>query len=74
MRHGHFPEREIVTGIGLVAVRGPRVRDRVGEGAERIRFSSAILPPCAPFEEPRSADPVLYLKGVSTGEAIAASI
>lgn len=45
VRHGHLPEREIVTGIGPVAVRCPRVRDRVGDGSERIRFSSAILPP-----------------------------
>jgi hypothetical protein len=42
LRHGHLPEREIVTGIGPVAVRCPRVRDRVGEGSERVRFSSAI--------------------------------
>jgi hypothetical protein len=47
VRHGHLPEREIMTGIGPVAVRCPRLRDRVGEGAERIRFSSAILPPYA---------------------------
>jgi hypothetical protein len=40
VRHGHLPEREIMTGIGRVAVRCPRVRDRVGEGSERIRFSS----------------------------------
>ena len=40
VRHGHLPEREIMTGIGPVAVRCPRVRDRLGEGAERIRFSS----------------------------------
>jgi hypothetical protein len=39
VRHGYLPEREIVTGIGPVAVRCPRVRDRVGEGAERIRLS-----------------------------------
>jgi hypothetical protein len=45
VRHGHLPEREIMTGIGPVAVRCPRVRDRVGEGSERIHFSSAILPP-----------------------------
>jgi hypothetical protein len=47
VRHGHLPEREIVTGVGPVAVRCPRVRDRAGEGSERIRFSSAILPPYA---------------------------
>ena len=45
VRHGHLPEREIVTGIGSVAVRCPRVRDRVGQGGERIRFSSAICRP-----------------------------
>jgi len=33
-----------MTGIGP-AVRCPRVRDRVDQGSERIRFSSAILPP-----------------------------
>jgi hypothetical protein len=43
VRHGHLPEREIMTGIGPVGVRCPRVRDRVGEGSQRIRFSSAIL-------------------------------
>jgi hypothetical protein len=37
VRHGHLPEREIMTGIGPVAVRCPRVRDRVGRGCERIR-------------------------------------
>src|SRR6202165_130491 len=76
VRHGHLPEREIVTGIGPVAVRCPRVRDRVGEGAERIRFSSAILPPYA--RRSKSLEvliPILYLKGISTGdfeEALAA--
>jgi transposase-like protein len=76
VRHGHLPEREIVTGIGPVAVRCPRVRDRVGEGSERIRFSSAILPPYA--RRSKSLEvliPILYLKGISTGdfeEALAA--
>jgi hypothetical protein len=32
VRHGHLPEREIMTGIGAIAVRCPRVRDRGGEG------------------------------------------
>ena len=68
VRHGHLPEREIITGIGPVAVRCPRVRDRVGEGSERIRFSSAILPPYA--RRSKSLEvliPILYLKGISTG-------
>jgi putative transposase len=73
VRHGHLPEREIMTGIGPVAVRCPRVRDRVGDGGERIRFSSAILPPYA--RRTKSLEvliPILYLKGVSTGDFAAA--
>jgi putative transposase len=69
VRHGHLPEREIMTGIGPVAVRCPRVRDRAGKGSERIRFSSAILPPYA--RRSKSLEvliPILYLKGVSTGD------
>ena len=49
VRHGHLPERQIMTGIGPVAVRQPRVRDREA-GADdptRIRFTPAILPPYA---------------------------
>jgi len=69
VRHGHLPERKIMTGIGPVAVRCPRVRDRVGEGSERIHFSSAVLPPYA--RRSKSLEvliPILYLKGVSTGD------
>jgi putative transposase len=69
VRHGHLPAREVMTGIGPVPVRCPRVRDRVGQGDERIRFSSAILPPYA--RRSKSLEvliPILYLKGVSTGD------
>ena len=69
VRHGHLPEREIMTGIGPIAVRCPRVRDRGGEGCERIRFSSAILPPYA--RRSKSLEvliPILYLKGISSGD------
>jgi putative transposase len=44
---GHLPEREIMTGIGPVAVRQPRVRDRAATEGERIRYLPSILPPCA---------------------------
>src|SRR4051812_17340311 len=58
-----------MTSIGPVAVRCPRVRDRVGEGCERIRFSSAILPPYARRSKRLEVlIPILYLKGVSTGD------
>jgi transposase-like protein len=71
VRHGHLPEREVMTGIGPVAVRQPRVRDREA-GAEdpaRIRFTPAILPPYA--RRSKSLEmliPILYLKGISTGD------
>jgi putative transposase len=69
VRHGYLPERKIMTGIGPVSVRCPRVRDRVGEGSDPIRFSSAILPPYA--RRSKSLEvliPILYLKGISTGD------
>ena len=71
VRHGHGPERLVQTGIGPVAVQRVKLRDRaVGEaGAERIRFTSAILPRWA--RRTRSLDallPVLYLRGVSMGD------
>jgi transposase-like protein len=77
VRHGYLPEREIQTGIGPVAVRQPRVRDRGhGEADSKIRFTSSILPPY--LRRAKSVEellPWLYLKGISTGdfgEALAA--
>src|SRR6266508_1467281 len=69
VRHWHLPAREIMTGIGPVAVHCPRVRDRGGDGSERIRFSSTILPPYA--RRSKSLEvliPILYLKGISSGD------
>jgi len=68
VRHGHHREREVQTGIGPVAVRCPRVRDR-GAGGDKIRFTSAILPPY--LRRSKSIEellPWLYLKGISTGD------
>ena len=77
VRHGHGPERMIQTGIGPVAVSRVKIRDRGAvDATDRIRFSSSILPKWA--RRTRSIDallPVLYLRGVSTGdfqEALAA--
>jgi transposase-like protein len=77
VRHGYLPERSVQTGIGPVAVRRPRVRDRQPEAAGgHIRFTSSILPPY--LRRARSVEellPWLYLKGISTGdfaEALAA--
>src|SRR4249920_1794598 len=58
-----------MTGIGPVPVRAPRVRDRVGQGETRIRFSSAILPSYA--RRSKSLEeliPILYLRGLSSGD------
>jgi putative transposase len=70
VRHGHGPEREIQTGIGPVPVARVRIRDRgAGDAADRVRFSSAILPKWA--RRSRSLDallPALYLRGISTGD------
>ena len=70
VRHGHLPEREVMTGIGPVGVRQPRVRDRgAANDAGRIRFTPAILPPYARrSRSPEVLIPILYLKGISTGD------
>ncbi|WP_376961187.1 IS256 family transposase [Azospirillum sp. A26] len=70
VRHGHGPERTIQTGIGPVPVRRAKVRDRGGaEAGERVRFTSAILPRWARrTKSPDALLPVLYLRGVSTGD------
>jgi transposase-like protein len=77
VRHGHGPTRMIQTGIGPVEVERVKIRDRAAaENGERIRFTSAILPLWA--RRTKSLDtllPVLYLRGISTGdfqEALAA--
>jgi len=71
VRHGHGPERKVQTGIGALELRRPKIRDRAADVAsgERIRFTSHILPKWA--RRSRSLDallPVLYLRGVSTGD------
>jgi len=77
VRHGYGPQRVIQTGIGPVAVRRVKLRDRdAAESGERVRFTSAILPRWS--RRTRSLDallPILYLRGVSAGdfqEALAA--
>ena len=77
VRHGYGPHRAIQTGVGPVEVRRAKVRDRGDVSAEeKIRVTSSILPKWA--RRTKSLDallPVLYLRGVSTGdfqEALAA--
>jgi len=75
VRNGSLPQRTILTGIGPVEVKQPRVQDR-RPPEQREKFSSTILPPY--LRKTKSIEeliPWLYLKGVSTGdfsEALAA--
>jgi transposase-like protein len=70
VRHGHGPMRTIQTGVGPVEVQRAKVRDRADLAeAKKIRFTSLILPRWA--RRSKSLDallPVLYLRGISTGD------
>jgi hypothetical protein len=70
VRHGHLPERKVVTGIGSVPVQVPRSRDRKGhQDKDVIRFVSQLLPPYVRRSKSvEMAIPYLYLKGISSGD------
>ena len=77
VRNGYMPARAILTGVGSLEVKQPRIEDHgVDEAGERRRFRSKILPPY--LRKTKAVEdliPWLYLKGVSTGsfsEALAA--
>ncbi|QCS47959.1 hypothetical protein FEK30_00380 (plasmid) [Picosynechococcus sp. PCC 11901] len=62
VRNGYLPERSVITGIGEVQVKVPKVRDRSGSG---IKFNSLLLPPY--LKRSKSTEellPWLYLKGI----------
>jgi len=71
VRNGRAQERRVTIGSGTVAIQAPRVNDRRidPESGERQRFSSTILPAYA-RRSPKVNDvlPVLYLRGLSTGD------
>jgi putative transposase len=69
VRNGRAEPRKITTGAGTLEVRAPRVHDR----REGNRFTSQILPPYM-RRSPKVAEvlPVLYLRGLSTGDFQAA--
>ncbi len=69
-RHGKARPRQVTIGSGTMTIEAPRVRDRrVDEEGHRQRFTSAILPPYM-RRSPKVAEvlPVLYLRGLSTGD------
>jgi transposase-like protein len=66
VRNGYLPEREVLTAVGPVAVKVPKVRDRSDAG---VKFNSALVPPYVRRSARVSAAmPWLYLKGISTGD------
>ena len=68
VRNGYQPERTIQTGIGSIALKLPRVRDRENV-EEKIQFHTQLIPKY--MRRTVTLDvmlPLLYLKGISTGE------
>ena len=65
VRNGSLPAREIQTGAGRLEVKQPRVYDT----REGVKFTSNILPPYMRKSPALEAlIPILYLKGISTGQ------
>jgi len=66
VRNGYLPEGEIVTGVGPVSVKVPKVRSRQGEA---VVFRSSLVPPYVRRTKTLDAAlPWLYLKGIATGQ------
>jgi putative transposase len=66
--NGHLPERKVLTGVGPVAVRQPRVNDR-RPADQRERFERRILPPyLRRTQSVEEAIPWMYLYGISTND------
>jgi putative transposase len=68
VRNGSHPERDILTGLGPIAVQQPRVLDR-RPAEQRETFTPNILPPY--LRRTKNVDeaiPWLYLKGISTSD------
>ena len=67
-RNGYMPARHLLTGMGPLELRQPRVDDRALKGSSE-RFTSNILPRY--LRRIPSIDnliPALYLKGISTND------
>src|SRR5579864_3137676 len=70
VHNGRSQGRKLTLGTGTVELRAPRVNDRRrDEHGQRQRFSSRILPPYM-RRSPKVAEvlPILYLRGLSTGD------
>jgi putative transposase len=70
VRNGRARPRRVTVGSGTIEISAPRVNDRrVDAEGNRKRFTSAILPPYM-RRSPKVAEvlPILYLRGLSTGD------
>ena len=70
VHNGRCQGRKLTLGAGTVELKAPRVNDRRhDEHGQRQRFSSRILPPYM-RRSPKVAEvlPILYLRGLSTGD------
>jgi transposase-like protein len=75
VRNGYHQSREVLTSAGAVEVTVPRVNDKRADEqtGERMRFSSAILPPWArKTRKVTEVLPLLYLHGLSSGDFVPA--
>jgi predicted amidohydrolase len=75
VRNGSAEPRTVLTSADAVEVTAPRVNDKRTdpESGQRMRFSSAILPPWA-RKTPQVTEvlPLLYLHGLSSGDFVPA--
>lgn len=70
VRNGKARPRQVTVGSGTIEIQAPRVNDRrMDTEGNRARFTSAILPPYM-RRSPKVAEvlPILYLRGLSTGD------
>lgn len=70
VRNGHARQRKVTLGAGTIEIQAPRVNDRRRDArGGRQRFTSSILPPYM-RRSPKVAEvlPILYLRGLSTGD------
>ncbi|GAC1620691.1 MAG: IS256 family transposase [Candidatus Elarobacter sp.] len=75
VRNGHARPRTITTGAGRIDIRAPRVDDgRTDvETGERFQFKSQVVPPwCRKSPKVTEVLPLLYLRGMSSGDFVPA--
>ena len=69
VRNGHGKPRQVTLGSGTVTIKAPRVNDKREVDGQRQKFTSMILPPYLRRSQNVSELlPVLYLRGLSTGD------